>query len=528
MIQKLISHLHSVFNKRDSERVALLFCAHPAGFEWESDGRTFVARTEAGAALVNLRLLGLTVEQVVRALDAAGVRVDLLDPDYLQASATGLRGSGGGMVHLSRDVLHAIMDAYAMEIEAADQQILAALEQMSLGSAKGEFLEYWGGDIFGVAMSADETDQEYRARITAEILRPRLNPLALERILREVTGESIKIREPWRDMIVLGESALSKSSAFQDGRYFTYGVIQPVATKPLNWDKPIDLISRNRSAGIVVAEPFIQMPPLLAGAQIGSEVRSDGGIVSLRAASSAKAGEFTLDAMRLSVDGPVLNRRSSAFAFIVAITETGIRQPAQIERPRNIAKAGICLSDSDGLGAVNSIFGLGREVVSLSEEVLGEIRLDDGERFLFRDLVDEVIDRRNFFEIGPVSDFISADLARDILRASMTDRLGPYELGEISLSDAALSIATEILGRVDAMVFPAALAELAPVEDGGRVDVSAFIVPTSIPVALRDGRLDHFAAIARRLPPEAYWTGVWDGRTWVYPTARFHIVHESS
>jgi hypothetical protein len=79
-------------------------------------------------------------------------------------------------------------------------QFVAA--QAFIQTATGEFLDLCAVDYFGfghLPRRKSELDASYRARILAELLRPRGTRAALISVLEEVTGKTPRVFEPIRD-----------------------------------------------------------------------------------------------------------------------------------------------------------------------------------------------------------------------------------------------------------------------------------------------------------------------------------------
>jgi hypothetical protein len=73
------------------------------------------------------------------------------------------------------------------------------LSQTRIATATGVWLDRIAWDFFGpnFPRRSGETDSSYRARIKAEILRPRQTRAAILQMLEELTGTSGTVQEPW-------------------------------------------------------------------------------------------------------------------------------------------------------------------------------------------------------------------------------------------------------------------------------------------------------------------------------------------
>lgn len=289
-IHRLLSNLHGVFDKDPGRALAFRFRFLTGGMRWWiADGRL---RTEVDAvdwveglsyldgtwtlngdrtlsgeylappAGLDIALEGHTIGSLVSMLAAQpGYSVVYVDDSMLSVSARALMTGGGDQaesngdhVHAFRSLLWSLLDAYSGPLDIADADIAAALRQAYLHSAEAEWLDLWGG-YFGVRREAGEADARYVERIVREVLRPRNNAIAIQNAVAELTGHNVRLREPWREIFTLNESALSDTHHLQDGNFYTWNVFQPIyqsSPSPLDRDRILRVIHRNRPAGVLV------------------------------------------------------------------------------------------------------------------------------------------------------------------------------------------------------------------------------------------------------------------------------------
>ncbi|MGL4459101.1 MAG: hypothetical protein ACRCUB_12065, partial [Plesiomonas shigelloides] len=98
-------------------------------------------------------------------------------------------------------------------------------------------------------------DDKYQTLIPEEAFRIRVNALAIEKAILDLVGQHVNIEEPWTDMFRLDTSRLSSLNRFYDGDSIGYHIIRPVAYQPVIWDGVMDIIMRNKAAGVVVLDP---------------------------------------------------------------------------------------------------------------------------------------------------------------------------------------------------------------------------------------------------------------------------------
>jgi len=92
--------------------------------------------------------------------------------------------------------LYVIMAVFASSLITTQQAIIEALKQLYLHSAETNWLDEWGS-YFGVIrnFNDDEADDDYRARIIAEVVKPKCNNVALELAIEQYTGQTVTIAD---------------------------------------------------------------------------------------------------------------------------------------------------------------------------------------------------------------------------------------------------------------------------------------------------------------------------------------------
>jgi hypothetical protein len=200
-----------------------------------------------------------TIESLAAALRASGF--DLHVPDeMLPFSASVLLEDrdrlGWDNVLGFRSLLWVFLHAYSGELSDVEFHVKQALRQMVIWQAEDDWLDVWGG-LYGVMRRDGESDASYQRQIPAEAFRRRVNALAIEKAILDITGYSVRILEPWEDIFTLDESALSGGHKMYDGDRVGYHLIQPAAygsVRP-NWSAVMSVIERNRAAGVLVLPP---------------------------------------------------------------------------------------------------------------------------------------------------------------------------------------------------------------------------------------------------------------------------------
>lgn len=127
-------------------------------------------------------------------------------------------------------IIGALMKLFTQTAEDVDMAKL----QMSMSTATGEWLDSWG-DYFGIPREPGEGDDDYRARILAEIIEPKVTLNAIKsaaaRWLNRMHGhkytkEDINIFEPWKQLLKPSQrGTLSGDARMWSVDYWTYAVI---------------------------------------------------------------------------------------------------------------------------------------------------------------------------------------------------------------------------------------------------------------------------------------------------------------
>lgn len=256
--QRLLKHPHAAVFSKDPDADLALRVRHPSGAAWSVADNTLTVK--AGALERSYNLAEFTVGELAGALIADGFDVPELGSGWPSRSALALaEGSGtqlqsnGDRLHAFRSLLWVMLSSYAGEVRGAQRQVAEALRQMVLTQAEGDWLDLWG-NLYGVPRRDGELDAGYAPRIAREVLRLRVNGHGIERAILDETGWDVRIEEPWKDLFILDQSALSGPHRLYDGENYGYHLIRPVAMVPVDRDVVMSIVNRNRAAGVVVLD----------------------------------------------------------------------------------------------------------------------------------------------------------------------------------------------------------------------------------------------------------------------------------
>lgn len=196
LTEKLLRFIYSALNKAPEEFVAFRVRSAVGEFSYSIADYRIVCRVDGvqvfSANLGDHTLLSLA--QALGSLTGCSI-VYRADPETMSVSARvlldGARSqsqSNGDCLYAYSSLLWVYLESVSVELSAANDAVSAMIDQLSLKSADGYWLEYWG-EHFGVRRKDGEDDAAYSQRIVVEVLRPRGNNKAIEVALFERFGQ---------------------------------------------------------------------------------------------------------------------------------------------------------------------------------------------------------------------------------------------------------------------------------------------------------------------------------------------------
>ena len=443
-LQRLLSYPHeAVFDTSPQAELALRI-RNPTGLVWEVSSTTlrlvtgqnaewdgvleFDGRAKFGVMIRDYGLTGKTVGQLAAEIQADGHDVLFENPDLARCGALALvpatgdqDASNGDHLQAHTSLLWSLMGGQAAAVEEAGFQVGQALRQMVLTQAEAEWLDVWA-QLYGVPRSDGEIDAALQVRIPQEVFRRRVNGLAIEKAVKDLTGQVITLDEPWRRMFTLDESSLSGSSHMHDGEYFTYHVIQPVGRPGTDWNSVLPVLVRNKAAGVDIYAPRVDLATRYVAAPLLSQFSVLKGQSDWRGLSMPGFNNRVLGVLRLDDEPPIVNHLHAA-SWLWMLSEPGGFQTEQVIQPRrNISMAAVCLSDGPAFGDENFVLSRGQA--------------------------------RTVFDPPPVpsdqmrlSDYVGSVVVERVERITLSVHLG---------SAASDFVATGVIGQIDARVFVSA------------------------------------------------------------------------
>lgn len=286
-LQRLLKYPHRAVFDKDPVAELVLRVRHASGCVWRIAGGVMTVTTGQGTHTYDLT--ALTVAQLRAAMVADGLSVQNVTAKFDSHSALVLVEGGGDSsdqfdgvypipgnqlvsngdhVYAYTSLLWALMSVYSREVDAAAEQVRQALLQMVIATAEGEWLSLWG-TLYGVPRLDGETDAQLRLRIPREAFRLRVNPRAIELSVKDLTGKTITILEPWHDVFTLDQSPLSGGDKIQDGELVGPFLIQPSSVGSIDWSDVLPIIERNRPAGVLTLPPQVLYR---GGAELGDAI----------------------------------------------------------------------------------------------------------------------------------------------------------------------------------------------------------------------------------------------------------------
>lgn len=306
-LKRLLSHLHRAVFDTSAIEVRLFAISHKT-----SDLRIKVVEEQLTVTLLpngtypyEYDLTALTVEQLAARLTLDGFDVFNLKADQAKFSSRIMmegvtlvqRATPSWLTGFS-DELHVMMGAYATMIRDARAAVFEALKQMVIGTSSGSWLTYWG-KLFGITRPTGMSEDDYKKLIPREAFRIRVNAIAIENTIKELTGYDVTIEEPWNDIFRLDYGRFDSASRFYDGGSVGYFLIKPVSYQtipPEDWtEKIIPIIQRNKAAGVDIMTPEPRMRYYVNDPLVGDIWTS---IWDMRVAFVAFNDYYRLDEMR--------------------------------------------------------------------------------------------------------------------------------------------------------------------------------------------------------------------------------------
>lgn len=267
MLERLIDSIYSALDKGPNPLLALRV-RHRDGFVWSVANRTLTVSTQRGEQLAIIPLRELTVSDLAGRLTRLGCQVLYINEEIGHRSA-GVLISGSSAERLNEpdlllaydSLLWSILDAYAIELEAARDAVDEAIKQLTLSKASGDWLDYWG-EFFDIPR-AGRDDADYGQYIADETLRARCNPVAISKAIWDTLGVRVEIEEPVRQLFRLSSgSRLDSEHRTYDGKLWGPFLIRPASrgAQNLKWSRILPIIEKNRPAGVVVLSPEWRPP----------------------------------------------------------------------------------------------------------------------------------------------------------------------------------------------------------------------------------------------------------------------------
>jgi len=272
-IDKMLAQLPSYFDVSPDKVLAFRISPLRDNFCWEVDNHVFRA-FQGETPVCSIDLSSLTIGELARQLNATGaaelldVRVPantpaiaVMNPVNVNLSlshqlkialltlldALGLLGGAGASnpahadltaadgtlqamdravldsneVSLYRSLLWRFVDLFATELAVAGEGVEAALDQMSVPTADGDWLDAWGA-FFSVFRASGEPDADYGRRVIVEVVRPKQSNIAIALAIEQAFGQRCEVVDvvDWQSFVIYHDANAEVGPFhFFDGTY---------------------------------------------------------------------------------------------------------------------------------------------------------------------------------------------------------------------------------------------------------------------------------------------------------------------
>jgi hypothetical protein len=268
--------------RRDPDRIVVLRPNGAHNLRWVIDeAPALTARTlrieRAGEPDVVLTLDDRTIAQVRDDLLAAGVTLAFAtsDPELLTLGALALEpGSGeqwqsnGDHIYLARNTLWAWADPIGRWLDQGRADIAEMLRMLVVRQSGGYWSEFWASH-FDLQRKPAEPDSNLNYRTEYEWRRPRSNPKAIEKNIQHLLGETVRVREPWREMMIVSQSEIGGGDHLPQEREFAFHRAQLVSRDFVDWPAAMIEAEADRPAGTLFLPPITLPDPWLIDASGG-------------------------------------------------------------------------------------------------------------------------------------------------------------------------------------------------------------------------------------------------------------------
>lgn len=196
LTRKLISLVHRAFKKDPKAQLALRL-DYDGAMTWTvADGLLSTVITGGSGAALAIDLSLYTLGSLATYLATQpGYTVSFSPPsDIAPLSALALLDgssspamSNGDHLKIFTSLVWAFLDSSASELRQASNSIPLMIQQMVVGTASGNWLDFQGG-FFDCQRQAGEPDDQYALRIVTQMFQPRGNNVAIELALQTLNS----------------------------------------------------------------------------------------------------------------------------------------------------------------------------------------------------------------------------------------------------------------------------------------------------------------------------------------------------
>lgn len=203
LTQKLLGYLNRVFDKNPYQQLALRLQYDGTDMTWAISDSVLTTTVTAGTGVdLSVDLTAYTISGLATFLAAqTGYSVPFVDGSafaelgarVLFEQSNDIETSNGDHIYGYTNLLWAWLEANAVQLGVAKAQIGNALLQMNTQSAQDDWLDFHGG-YYDVPRQQGELDTLYSPRITATVIAPRGNNVAIAVAIAAIAVGALRVR----------------------------------------------------------------------------------------------------------------------------------------------------------------------------------------------------------------------------------------------------------------------------------------------------------------------------------------------
>jgi hypothetical protein len=273
LTQKLLSYIHSVFNKNAQNFSALQIATSGSSMTWtladgvltlvgygvsvgdvfsgafQYNGAITYSGSQTTTVTITINTAGLTLAQLAEQIDGTPnfylLREDVLHGALSCSMLVDGSGSSANPIYGSTNLLYQYLDAVSSELQNAKNQIPGAIAEIYLNQADGSWLDVFGS-YFNILRLVNEQDAQYQARMIFYVTQPMQNNVAIANALATLGGvanvsiiESASITAPQQTTAIQASIAANQNGRFPGApRWWRIGANSPGSNGAISYSAP--------------------------------------------------------------------------------------------------------------------------------------------------------------------------------------------------------------------------------------------------------------------------------------------------